>query len=157
MWFRFLDEILESSPERVVARLRLSPDAVFLRDHFAGYPVMPGVLMLETMVEAARHLGSALEGRLGDRPAPGARTSRDWVLGSVKALKFGRFVRPGQWLYVEVTAGDGATIAQEPDPMLACRGRGWVLDDPPPGVPTGPAGVSGRFELRRARTVSGIR
>ncbi|MCH8212367.1 MAG: beta-hydroxyacyl-ACP dehydratase, partial [Planctomycetes bacterium] len=90
MTFDFLDDILEQTADRIVAVKRVDPAEDYLADHFPTFPVMPGVLMVETMVQAARRmLASRGDSRL--------------VLGQVKALKFGNFVRPNETLEVEVT------------------------------------------------------
>ena len=133
MEFNFLDEILEQTPDRIVALKRVDPADDYLADHFPTFPVLPGVLMVETMVQAARRmLASRGDSRL--------------VLGQVKVLKFGNFVRPNEALEVEVTLhkdlGDG---------VYACRGTGVVrrLNAQDNG---GETAVSGRFTMRPIRT-----
>ncbi len=49
--FRFVDAIVEVSPERVVGRYRWRPEADFYRGHFPGSPVTPGVLLIESMAQ----------------------------------------------------------------------------------------------------------
>ena len=52
--FRFLDEILELDPGRsATGTYRLPQDAHFLRGHFPGAPILPGVLMIEAMAQLA--------------------------------------------------------------------------------------------------------
>ena len=51
--FRFVDEILELDDDHVVAGYRWRPDAAFYRGHFPGNPVTPGVLLVESMAQAA--------------------------------------------------------------------------------------------------------
>ncbi len=54
MRFRQIDGILELVPgERIVATRTLRADEDYLRDHFPLFPVMPGVLMLEALYQAA--------------------------------------------------------------------------------------------------------
>lgn len=50
--FRFIDRILEIDEEHVLARYRFRPEADFYRGHFPGYPVTPGVLLVEAMAQA---------------------------------------------------------------------------------------------------------
>jgi len=133
MTFDFLDDILEQTADRIVAIKRVDPAEEYLADHFPTFPVMPGVLMVETMVQAARRmLASRGDSRL--------------VLGQVKALKFGNFVRPNETLEVEVTLhkdlGDG---------VYACRGTG-VVRRPNAEHNAGETAVSGRFTMRPIRT-----
>ncbi len=133
MTFAFLDDILEQTADRIVAVKRVDPAEDYLADHFPTFPVMPGVLMVETMVQAARRmLASRGDSRL--------------VLGQVKALKFGNFVRPNETLEVEVTLdkdlGDGA---------YACRGTGVVRRFHAENN-AGETAVLGRFTMRPIRT-----
>ncbi len=133
MKFDLIDTVLDQSPDRMVAVKRVDPAEDFLADHFPTFPVMPGVLMMETMVQAARRmLASRGDSRL--------------VLGQVKALKFGNFVRPNETLEVEVTLhkelGDG---------VYACRGTGVVRRVDAKNN-AGETAVSGRFTMRPIRT-----
>ena len=49
--FRFVDQILEVSGDRIVAEYTFRPDADFYRGHFPGDPVTPGVLLLESFAQ----------------------------------------------------------------------------------------------------------
>lgn len=51
--FRFIDEIVSVDSERIEARYRWRPDADFYEGHFPGNPVTPGVLLVESMAQAA--------------------------------------------------------------------------------------------------------
>ena len=131
MKFHLIDTVLEQSPDRIVAIKQVSLAEEYLADHFPTFPVLPGVLMVEAMVQAARHM-------LADRGDPRL------VLGEVRGLKFGSFVRPGEALLVEVTlksdTGDGEYV---------CRGTGRVLrHDTERSDETA---VSGRFTMRPIR------
>lgn len=133
MDFTLLDEILELGPDRVVALKHVRADEECFRDHFPTFPILPGVLMLETMVQAAR--------RLIARDHPGR-----YVLGGVRAVKYGAMVKPGMTLRVEITqAGTG--------PEYEFKGKGLALDAgaDPAGAPTA---VSGRFSLRPVRVIA---
>ena len=57
MRFQLVDRILDFEPGkriRLVKNLTLAEE--YLADHFPSFPVMPGVLMLETLVEAGAWL-----------------------------------------------------------------------------------------------------
>ncbi len=129
--FHLINNVLECSSDRIVASHTVDPSVEYLQDHFPTFAVLPGVMMLETMVQAARRL-------LSDRE-PGAVRH---VLGEVRALKYGAMVRPGQTLTVDVT------LLKESEPgVYDFKGSGVVRDD------TGESrnAVSGRFALRPPR------
>ncbi|MCH7867099.1 MAG: beta-hydroxyacyl-ACP dehydratase [Myxococcales bacterium] len=51
--FRFIDEIIEIDSEHIIARYTFREDADFYRGHFPGNPITPGVILVESMVQAA--------------------------------------------------------------------------------------------------------
>jgi 3-hydroxyacyl-[acyl-carrier-protein] dehydratase len=136
MKFRLIDAILEQSPERIVALKQVSLAEEYLADHFPSFPILPGVLMLEAMVQAARAMLTA----------PPYQHDRHLVLGEVKALKYGNMVRPGEALEVEITLQK-----TNDDGSYTCKGSGKVRR--PKGVgDSDDIAVSGRFTLRPIRT-----
>src|SRR5260370_4555948 len=57
MRFNLVDRILEVQPGKVLRAVKnLTLGEEYLADHFPSFPVMPGVLMLETLVEAGPRL-----------------------------------------------------------------------------------------------------
>ncbi len=50
--FRFIDEILELGDDHIVAAYTFRPDADFYRGHFPGWPITPGVILVESMAQA---------------------------------------------------------------------------------------------------------
>lgn len=134
MHFDLVDRVLELSPERIVTLKQVSMAEEYLQDHFATFPVLPGVMMLEAMVQAGRRLAEAVD--------PAAAEGMPLVLGRVRALKYGRFVKPGSALRVEVTLG------KRENGEWDMRGEGTVIE---PGGVEGGTAVSGRFALRGAR------
>jgi len=132
MKFQLLDHILECTPERIVAIKQVSLAEEYLADHFPGFPVLPGVMMVETLVQAARELLSK-------------RSNQRLVLGQVKALKYGQMVRPGETLEVEVTV-----TRELGDDRYTCKGVGRVRRHPTTtkDEPQTETAVSGRFTMR---------
>lgn len=93
MRFDLIDRIIDCQPEKLTAIKNVTNAEEYLADHFPQFPVLPGVIMLETMVQAARKL---LEAILGDDD------ERVFVVSEVRNLRYGNMVRPGQALQVEV-------------------------------------------------------
>jgi len=93
MRFTLIDRITSIQPGKSITAIKnLSLSEEYLADHFPGFPVMPGVLMVEAMVQAGawymrQHENFAFSMVL---------------LKSAKAVKFLSFVAPGRTL--EVTA-----------------------------------------------------
>ena len=134
MKFDLIDHVIEQSSDRIRALKQVSAAEEYLGDHFPGFPILPGVLMLETLVQAARRL-------LQD----GENTRL--VLGEVKAVKYGAMVRPGEQLEVEVTA-----MKRDESGIWSCKGKGLVRregDDNTAGG--GATAISGRFTMRPIR------
>lgn len=94
MRFSLIDKITEIQPgSRLKAVKNLSLAEEYLADHFPGFAVMPGVMMLETLVQAGGWL---------------IRASEDFqrstvLLKQAKAVKFNSFVTPGQTLEVDIS------------------------------------------------------
>lgn len=93
MRFLLVDRVLELTPHRSITAVKsLSLAEEYLADHFPGFPVMPGVLMLETLVQAGGWLIRESE---QFRPST-------ILLKEARALKFNNFVAPGKTLTVQL-------------------------------------------------------
>jgi 3-hydroxyacyl-[acyl-carrier-protein] dehydratase len=95
-----------------------------MADHFPGFPVMPGVLMLEAMTQVGAWL---------------VRASEDFqhsmvVLKEARNVKYGQFVEPGQTLKVT------AQIVSQTDRETVLKAQGTV---------NGQSTVGGRIILER--------
>jgi len=91
--FSFIDEVSEvKKNESLTAFYTLKETEEFLKDHFGGFPVMPGVLLLESLKEAAIALLLSM-----DKPP-----SKYFRLNGADEVKFGQFVRPENKLKVFV-------------------------------------------------------
>ncbi len=132
MKFHLVDRIEALEPgERIVTVKALSLAEEYLADHFPAFPVLPGVLMIESMVQAAAWL---------------ARVQQDFSrsvieLARARNVKYARFVRPGDLLRCEVRA------VEIGDDVATFKGTGQVGDR---------QAVSGRLELA-CRNLAGRR
>jgi 3-hydroxyacyl-[acyl-carrier-protein] dehydratase len=115
--FVLLDRIVVLEPaKRIVARKALSLAEEYLADHFPTFPVMPGVLMVEAMTEAAGWLLQA---------------SHDFAyslleLAEVRNVTYKNFVRPGEVLEIEVTVRKAEPGCTEFDGIGRCNGLEMV-------------------------------
>ncbi|CAN5608691.1 hypothetical protein BH09PLA1_BH09PLA1_32910 [soil metagenome] len=92
MKFNLIDSILELSDTRIVAIKQVSLAEEYLADHFPTFPVLPGVMMLEALTQAAAWL-------LHRRNNFSCSMA---ILKEAKNVKYGQFVAPGDALKVEV-------------------------------------------------------
>src|SRR5437016_1061050 len=91
MRFTLIDRITSIEPGKSITAIKnLSLGEEYLADHFPGFPVMPGVLMIEAMVQAGAWLM-----RLHDDFAYSMV-----LLKATRAAKFVNFVAPGGTLQV---------------------------------------------------------
>lgn len=90
--FNLIDRIEHLAAERIVAVKYVSLAEEYLADHFPTFPVLPGVMMLEAITQAA---GWLLHHRSGFEKSMA-------VLKEARNVKYGTFVAPGQSLRVEV-------------------------------------------------------
>ena len=100
-----VDAITEHEPgKRLVAVKNVTVNEDFFQGHFPGAPLMPGVLMIETLAQVATLLLM--------QPTGGLPAGRAYLRG-VDHAKFRRQVVPGDRLRLEVTLGPRrATLAR---------------------------------------------
>lgn len=90
MRFILVDRILEMDPGKTIRALRhINIDEPYFKDHFPGFPVVPGVLLTEMMAQAA---GKCLDA--DDIPRGRA------MLAKIKSASFRHWVRPKQDCYI---------------------------------------------------------
>jgi beta-hydroxyacyl-ACP dehydratase FabZ len=92
--FLLVDRIVELEEERIVGIKNVTANEPFFIGHFPEFPVMPGVLITESMAQVA--------GVLVLKSIPD-RHSKLVLLASVDEAKFRRPVRPGDQLRIEMT------------------------------------------------------
>jgi 3-hydroxyacyl-[acyl-carrier-protein] dehydratase len=90
--FRFVDELVELVPGiSATARWTLKGDEAFLEGHFPGQPLLPGVIMIESLAQ----LGGVLaQSDRGDNPLKNVR------LTAVRQFKILGSIPPGQTLTI---------------------------------------------------------
>jgi 3-hydroxyacyl-[acyl-carrier-protein] dehydratase len=90
--FLLVDEILELVPgEHAVGRYHVAADAWYLRGHFPGRPIMPGVLQVEALAQVGAVCGLShpdFQGKLA-------------LFAGIDDVRFKRIVTPGDVLTLD--------------------------------------------------------
>ncbi len=110
--FRFLDRLLELEPgRRGVGEYRVHEDALFLRGHFPGDPMLPGVLLLEAVAQLAGVVAQS-------DPVIGALP--DLKLTALRSVKILGTARPGDVVRLE------ALVAGRLGNLVQAQGQAFV-------------------------------
>jgi len=104
-YFRLVDRVEEIDPVAGVIRTTalVPTKSTIFEGHFEGYPIMPGVLLVECMAQTAGHLVVVLE-----------KFEKMPFLTQIERAKLRRFVEPGHRLSVTgrlVHLGSGYAVA----------------------------------------------
>jgi 3-hydroxyacyl-[acyl-carrier-protein] dehydratase len=111
MRFNLIDRIVEVRPGQSLHAVKnLTLGEEYLADHFPTFPVMPGVLMLQTLAEAGAWLL-----RLTDNYA-----SSVIVLREAKGVKYGTFMEPGRQMAISVE------LAERGNGLATFKGKGEI-------------------------------
>ncbi len=97
--FLLVDRILECEPgKRILALKNVTMNEPFFAGHFPHYAVMPGVLVIEAMAQAAAILSFKSAGIQADDKSV-------YYFAGIDKARFKRPVHPGDQLLMEMTAG----------------------------------------------------
>ena len=115
-YFQLVDrvEAVDAAAGTIRARAEVPRQSTIFEGHFPGYPILPGVLLVECMAQTAGHLILVLE-----------KFQRMPFLAQIETAKLRRFVEPGTPLSVEAKLehlGSGyavtkASVASEQGPI----------------------------------------
>jgi 3-hydroxyacyl-[acyl-carrier-protein] dehydratase len=144
-----VDRVLEvDPPKRIVALKNVSINEPVFMGHFPHYPVMPGVLIIEALAQAAAILSFVALGKQADSKSV-------YYFAGIDNARFKRPVGPGDQLRLEVelqremrgvgkfkarAVVEGQTAAEAD---LLCAYRPIAPSSSPPVAPVNPAGSSG--------------
>jgi 3-hydroxyacyl-[acyl-carrier-protein] dehydratase len=128
--FLLVDEVVELAPgEHAAGVYHVAADAWYLRGHFPGNPIMPGVLQVEALAQTAAVCGLShpdFAGRLA-------------LFAGIDDVRFRQIVRPGDLLRLEARivrlrgAVGRAEVEASVDGEPSCRGViTFALTEPQP-------------------------
>ena len=95
--FRFVDEIIAVGVDTMTTRLRVRPEEDFFKGHYPGNPIMPGVLICESVFQSGCAMVSRQMAATQDdlaRYTP--------VLARISDVRFKSIVKPGDELIIDV-------------------------------------------------------
>ena len=97
--FLLVDRVLELEPEaRIRAIKNVTVNEPFFNGHFPGKPVMPGVLIIESMAQAGGLLSLITRGLQGID-----NSDKLFYLVKIENVRFSKMVVPGDQLALNVT------------------------------------------------------
>jgi 3-hydroxyacyl-[acyl-carrier-protein] dehydratase len=105
-YFQLIDRILDLNIGEKTIRVeaQVPEHSTIFEGHFPGYPIMPGVLLIESMAQASGWLLLAL-----------LKFERMPFLAAVKEAKMRGFVSPGETLTIDATVvheGSGYAVTE---------------------------------------------
>ncbi|HUJ44837.1 MAG TPA: 3-hydroxyacyl-ACP dehydratase FabZ family protein [Opitutaceae bacterium] len=99
--FLFVDEIIAETDDTLTTRRRVRPDEDFFKGHYPGNPIMPGVLICESVFQSGCiFLTKQLAAKGGDL------SHFTPVLTRIIEVKFKNSVKPGDELIIDVKLKD---------------------------------------------------
>ncbi len=111
--FLFVDKLLYADQKRYLGEVAFSEDMWFFKGHFPDYPVVPGVILIESLAQCG---GAGLV-------ASGIVRNGLFFLVGVNGAKFRRQVRPNEKLRMEI---ENTKVSSR---MVVQKGRAYVGDE----------------------------
>lgn len=96
-----IDEIVEQTESSVHCKKTFKADEFFLQGHYPDFPLVPGVILCESAMQA----GAILVGTLAHDP------DQMPVVAKIKEARFKQIVRPGDTIDVQVEMTDKVSNA----------------------------------------------
>ena len=121
--FLFIDKVLEVTPQerKVICVKNVTINDYFFQGHFPANPIMPGVIIIEAMAQAAIISFSVVKPDI-------VREKPDYYLGKVEA-KFYHSIKPGDQLIIHaegekfLSEGGVVKVCAKVEEKIAATGR----------------------------------
>ncbi len=114
--FLFVDRIIEISKEKITAELKVKPEFDFFKGHYPDFPIMPGVLVCESIFQA----GAILLSKLLEAENSKANDAKVPVLTRIKNSRFKKMIRPDDTIQLT------AEITDRIDDLFHLKGKAFV-------------------------------
>ena len=113
--FVMVDRVVEiEAGKRIVGIKNVTINEPFFEGHFPGFPIMPGVLMVEAIAQVG---GLLLMTDIADRD------EKLMVFTGIEAARFRRMVTPGDQLRIEVTVTSQRPRAVKMSGVITVAGK----------------------------------
>ena len=108
-----IDEVISRDADSLVARKTYLPEEFFFQGHYPGQPIVPGVILCETCMQAGAILLSAFAQEENGVP----------VATRLNEVKFKRMVRPNETVSIEVKLNERLADAFFLTAKMTCEGK----------------------------------
>lgn len=108
-----VDDIVEQSENRIVCRKTFRADEFFFQGHYPGYPLVPGVILCESAMQAGAILLAQFVQEGKGVP----------VATRLNEVKFKKMIRPGDTIEMDVTLNDRMADAFFLAAKVTCAGK----------------------------------
>ncbi len=112
--FLFVDRIIHADAKHISAEYTYKQDEFFFKGHFPQYPVVPGVILVESMAQCGGAGYCALHEQ---------SEKKLFLLGTASNCKFRRQVRPGETVRFEVD------VVKCSSKLIKQSGKAYVGDE----------------------------
>ena len=113
--FLFVDRVIERGAETIVCEWDVRADAPFFEGHYPDHPLVPGVLLCESVFQAGAILCTSSAGADEAESVP--------VLTRIGEARFKHMVVPGETLRIEVTLDERVASARFMTGRVTSAGR----------------------------------